>query len=238
MSTQLLPRSIFFSVQYFLWCYCISALHTFRLFAYLLVKKLGFFYSPLFSYLLHRAMAFLPSIYPCILQIFSGLPNKTACLCKMVFQCCSPKSVEHARNKKGYRSPLSELAPLPVFPLSFTSFLWVGQTDDFFNGCAETKRLFSSKAEVSRATNVSWNAGNVWQGVKQLPWEQFVLRRKGQCTSSECIRSNKPGQMPKGLRLSAHKELLRSWQVSKWRMAKALSEGNYIWWPAHKSIPL
>lgn len=174
MSTQLLPRSIFFSVLCFLWCYYISALHTFRLFACLLVKKLGFFYPPLFPYLLHRAMAFLPSIYPCILQIFSGLPNKTACLCKMVFQCCSTKSVEHARNKKGYQSPYQNwLLCLCSLSCSHPSYGLDKLPDDFFNGCAETKRLFSSKAEVSHATNVSWNAGNVWQGVKQLPWENL-----------------------------------------------------------------
>lgn len=133
MSTQLLPRSIFFSVLCFLWCYYISALHTFRLFACLLVKKLGFFYPPLFPYLLHRAMAFLPSIYPCILQIFSGLPNKTACLCKMVFQCCSTKSVEHARNKKGYQSPYQNwLLCLCSLSCSHPSYGLDKLPDDFF----------------------------------------------------------------------------------------------------------
>lgn len=147
MSTQLLPRSVFFSVQCFLWCYCISALHAFRLFVCLLAKKLGFFYSPLFPYLLHRAMAFLPSIYPCIMQIiifFSGLPNKTACLCKMLFQCCSPKSVEHAKKKKGYQSPYQNwLLCLRLLSRSHPSYGLDKLPDDFFNGlCWNQKVIF------------------------------------------------------------------------------------------------
>lgn len=88
------------------------------------------------------------------------------------------------------------------------------------------KGVFSCKAEATCDRNVSWNLG------KAAALGALVLQRKGQHTSSKCIRSNKPGQMPAGLRLSAHKDLLCSEQVSKWRTAKDLGKGDGVRWPA------
>lgn len=203
------------------------------LFSCLLAKRLGSLHSPPFPYLEHIATAcsFLSYIYIYIfLQLagffLSGLPKEISHLCNKLFQSCLPISV--AANRQGI-SDVSVPLYLGSLSPSYPSCSLVKLPVDFSGLMPKAEGVFSCKAEAVYDRNVSWNLGKV------AALGALVLQRKGQCTSSECIRSNKPVQLPAGLRLSTRKDLLRSRQANKWRMAKALGKGDGVWWPAPKA---
>lgn len=113
---------------------------------------------------------------------------------------------------------------LPALPAAWSNYL-----STFLDWYWKPKGYFLAKQMPLCGRNVSWNLG------KAAALRAVVLQHKGQRSSSECIRSNKPGQMPARLRLSARKDLLPSKEASKWRTAKALGKGDGVQWPAPKA---